>query len=263
VLPQTRAPEIADPPTYGGLLDDVRRTLEVAAGTAVDPADPYPHINGYERFLRNAGANMALLGSFTNHRPDGTGTLQAKLLRLPHHDAGTTAWDDAATRLGAAHDLVATHLGPDNQYRSPEAADLLAQSGGLSATRDVTDLILVAASATSGLVRLAPNHTTDAPPGAHNRFFLTALNRERHHFGVHLPPRPPALAAGCAPGSRTQFHPVARAASDASCHASLAGNPIVLGHLPARMPAARACRREKVCGPRLLPLCAHRRAYRV
>lgn len=177
MLLQTRAPEIAEPPTYGGLLDDVRRTLEVAAEAAVDPADPYPHINGHERFLRAAGANLAALGVLTGERPEGLGTLQARLLRLPHRDAGATAWDKAATRLGAAHDLLATHLEPQHQIRTPEAADILEHSGALPAIRDVTDLTLVAATAGHDLVRMAATHSSKIPLEGHSRHFLVQLNQ--------------------------------------------------------------------------------------
>jgi len=163
VLQPARAPETGPasslPATYGELIDTAE--LHVATATApattaaIDLRAVHAQLLGYQRFLRAAGDLLALLTHLNGRRPPGLCRLADLLTAVPRRDTTATAWTRAATTLGAAHDLLATHLGPDREIRSPDALAITSDTGTALALRQVGLLLLNGATATDRLTYTA------------------------------------------------------------------------------------------------------------
>lgn len=171
--PETR-PNNAATPTYGELMDRAERAAHAAIALAREGhlglEAGHVELLDYERFLRTCGAHLGLLSELAADRPSGVDRLARLLCGLPTFDAGDSAsdrpWRSAAAALGVAHDLVATHLGPERQLRSPDIADIIGRRDTLGTSRPLMGLLLEAADANDGL--------------------LGALRKQRRRHG-HLP----------------------------------------------------------------------------
>jgi hypothetical protein len=162
VLQPARAPETGHarppPPTYGELIDTTQRHVQNAAALSFNTSDPqaaHPELLGYQRFLHTAGKLLALLTQLTSARPTGLPLLAARLAALPRPEPTPSAWAKAATTLGAAHDLLATHRGPDRDLRTPDVQDVATGTGAGLALRRVALLLVDAGTATDQLVYAA------------------------------------------------------------------------------------------------------------
>jgi len=153
--PETRANDAALP-TYGELMDLAERAAHSAIALARDGHLGFEagHVEllGYERFLRTCGAHLGLLSDLAADRPSGVDQLARLLRGLPAFDASHSAWRSAAVALGVAHDLVATHLGPERALRSPDIADIIGRRDTLGTSRPLMGLLLEAADANNGLL---------------------------------------------------------------------------------------------------------------
>jgi len=151
------------PATYGELVDATCQAVRAAIllpqerPLAVAPARA--ELFGYQRFLRTCGVHLRLLGRFQQNLTGNQRHIIGRLTSLPTpdsepiRDSEPSAWLRAAQSLGAAHDLLATHLDPAQLPRTAEAADLLTPSVVLAPTRDVLALLLEAVNAGPDLVR--------------------------------------------------------------------------------------------------------------
>lgn len=120
------------PPTYGQLIADVEASLHRASAIGSGPfgghIDAHTALTGYERFLAITGTHLRLIAAPGQHMASqrvGAAPLLVELIhrlqalaltRAPHG-----AWARVGDLLGAAHDLLATHVGPHGEQRSPEA----------------------------------------------------------------------------------------------------------------------------------------------
>ena len=177
MLQHARAPETGPahplPATYGELMHTVQLQVECAvtlATTTRDPSAAHPQLLGYQRFLGAAGDLIAVLRELNGARPPGLGLLAARLAAIPRGDPETGAnpsgWVRVATTLGAAHDLLATHLGPDRELRSPDAHEITADTGAALALRQLSLVLVDAAKATDRLVyaaRTVQNRSPEKP----------------------------------------------------------------------------------------------------
>ena len=75
-----------------------------------------------------------------------------RLTALPLRDAGPSAWMRAAQILGAAHDLLATHLDANHLPRTPEIQDLVTPTAVLAPAHSISALLLDAVNAGTHLV---------------------------------------------------------------------------------------------------------------
>lgn len=116
--------------TYGELVQAA--TVRVAAAST-HGCGPFPTATAsltaavnYERFLALTGHHLRLLTAHPRdpgeHREAARlAQLVRRLADLDHQAGGDDLWGRAATHLAAAHDLLATHLGPAGERRTPEA----------------------------------------------------------------------------------------------------------------------------------------------
>jgi hypothetical protein len=170
VLHPARTPETGSdrrlPATYGELMDTVQLQVECAVALATTTRDPraaHPQLLGYLRFLGAAGDLLVLLRELSGARPQGLGLLAARLAAVPRGDSDTGGWVQAATTLGAAHDLLGTHLGPDRKLRSPEAHEITTDTGAVLALRQLSIVLVEAAKATDLLVYRARTTQNRSP----------------------------------------------------------------------------------------------------
>jgi len=147
------------PATYGELFDATCRAVTTAillpSQQPLPVAPAHAELLGYQRFLRTCGLHLRLLGRFQHQLTANQRHIIGRLTALPIEDSAPSAWLSAAQTLGAAHDLIATHLDSTQRPRTAEAADLLTRSVVLAPTRDVTALLLDAVNAGPDLVSSA------------------------------------------------------------------------------------------------------------
>jgi hypothetical protein len=173
--------------------------MRVASTVAVGPFDDPDHasatVSGYQRFLAVSGRHLALLlsarGDERRHPGNHAAATPARavasrLSRLDAVDAGasgTTAWTRCGDRLGAAHDIVATHLGPHGELRTPEARELTDPVIRHAAADRVVALtrqpLAVAPELLAAVTAAQPRHDPPVPPAAIIRLrrATTALRR--------------------------------------------------------------------------------------
>ncbi|TFE27379.1 hypothetical protein E0F15_16325 [Frankia sp. B2] len=221
-----------EPLTYGSLADEAAR---IAAAAATNPPRPgarlgeiLDHAAGIGRLFATAGRHAKLLDApfggpgrsttFVNRLV--TAALVADQL-YDQPTPGRTLWHCAADKLGAAHDLLASHVDRAGQQRSLDAVvlgDPLAVRGAM--TR-LTDITLPAALTARALPPLIAPFQTNAPsviPAAQVLTRLGALtgpirmSRERlHPTGDHaLDPVGPLLGDPAAPPLDRAIHHVRR-----------------------------------------------------
>jgi hypothetical protein len=156
--PQDEAPR-QRPATYGALLDATCEAVRTAVlrphEQPLPPGPAHAEILGYRRFLRTCGLHLGLLGRFQPELTPDQRHLLGRLASLPIEEAEPSAWLGAARSLGAAHDLLATHLDTSQLPRTPEAEERLTPIAVLVPTRDVTALVLEAVTAGTDLVQSA------------------------------------------------------------------------------------------------------------
>jgi hypothetical protein len=146
------------PPTYGTLMAAARDLLDgaVAASsrrqTAAD--DVVAELIGNRRFLRTAGVHLHLMTNLAGLRVDAISRLTRHAKRLTVRSSTPSAWMDATASVGAAHDLVATHLN-DGVPRTPEAVDQLLGPPAAQACRNLTEMMLAAVGASENLMHQA------------------------------------------------------------------------------------------------------------
>ena len=146
------------PTTYGDMLaaaaDRVAEAIHGArSGPTRDIAAATAEFHGYARFLRIAGIHLDLLASLTGMQESTLGRLSRRLSGAPSVPAGDSLWNRAATTLGAAHDLVSTHLGPNRLPLTPDAAEWLPGQASLGAAHDLTMLVSAVFDASTAVSR--------------------------------------------------------------------------------------------------------------
>ena len=149
-----------NPPAYGELMQYVLFQVQEAVALSARTREPqvaHDELLGYERFLHTAGEHLVLLTHLGHERPEGVRQLSVRLATVPRPEANASAWSRAAVTLGAAHDLVATHVDARFLAISPEAEDITAGDGTGLAVRQLTGLLLKGAHATQQLMRTASN----------------------------------------------------------------------------------------------------------
>jgi len=162
-------------PTYGALFDDAVAALTHARAHAVGPFDTATSaadsVADYERFLAVTGRHLQLLlaptpadstryGAVTRH-------LARNLAALRLDRRGGNGWARAGDALGLAHDLLATHVGPRGELRSPEAVVLTSPELQQAAADRVVRLVREPLNDARPLLRRAraAQPVTDAPLG--------------------------------------------------------------------------------------------------
>ena len=155
------------PVTYGELLaaaqTAVQAARDLASGPPLDPETVRAEFLGYRRLLGVCGIHLGLL---SQHQSGATAEQRQLITRLttvhttlqtttPGLAPATGAWAAAAPRLGAAHDLLATHLDATYRPRTAEAEELLTPTAVLPPIRDITGLVVEALDASDDLLRLS------------------------------------------------------------------------------------------------------------
>jgi len=160
------------PPTYGSLMGSARDALDHAVTVSVNRQPSaeaaLAELIGYERFLYNAANHLSLLMRFTEVRTDAIRRLANRLngVRFPAATGG--AWFEVARFVGAAHDLLCTHLA-GGVPRTPEAKTRLLGPAPAAACRNFTELIIEAVDASAELrhrAMLAQKRRADRPISA-------------------------------------------------------------------------------------------------
>lgn len=131
--------------TYGELMS---RAIDAAStAIAVASTDDRPVLAGelsdYEHFLHLTGVHARLLGVLTRPHSQALRALVQRLKGSParafDHADHRGPWVEAAFELGIAHDVLATHVGPDRDLRTPEIAEIIGSGQGeMAATRLAT-----------------------------------------------------------------------------------------------------------------------------
>ncbi|MFL6108015.1 MAG: hypothetical protein ACJ72L_13725 [Marmoricola sp.] len=168
-LTRSQRPVLDAAPTYGGLIaatrDALDRAIFASTNERLDAEAAYTEILGYERFLLTAGNHLHTLLTLADVPVDGLRRLTARLNTIQRSDVRTGAWFEAATKLGGAHDLLATHLTSMVPW-TPDGEELLLGPASAAACADVTSLILEALPASRALMHrgmLAQKHRPDHP----------------------------------------------------------------------------------------------------
>jgi hypothetical protein len=152
---------VSAPVTYREFLDDAARALTglhtLSSVAFRDPADALDTASAWRRLVHAGVRHAALLApndplvaamprlrpARRPARPRGDG---------PLHPAGQ-ALVRSAESLGLAHDVLASHFGPERQHRTADAA-LIESAGPCSpAVRDLSSMLLTAAVAHQALAR--------------------------------------------------------------------------------------------------------------
>src|SRR4051794_22589808 len=94
------------------------------------------------------------MANLADLRVDGISRLTRHANQLSVRSVTPSAWMDAAASVGAAHDLVTTHLS-DGVPRTPEAVDQLLGPPAAQACRNLTEMILDAVDASENLMHQA------------------------------------------------------------------------------------------------------------
>ena len=142
LMPEHRATNSSA--TYGELITTTEERSSLAithTSRLLDPDAIADELLGYQRFLLVAGSHLALLEELSGSSGPGVERLRRRLVSLPVRDIQPGAWAQAAAALGAAHDLVSTHV-TAHAARTPEATEVVAGPASLAASRDVVRLIL-------------------------------------------------------------------------------------------------------------------------
>ena len=167
LLPHTLTTPTSDPSparssrpgTYGDLMARATEAMHAAQQISVHPfadvATAQDELLGYERFLHVAGVHLQLLTGLAHTPTAPARKLASHLRNLRGGGARSGRWYDAATLLGTAHDLVATHLENGLLPRTPEAEEVLTPPAALHGSRNVTELVLGAVSTRAQLCRHA------------------------------------------------------------------------------------------------------------
>jgi hypothetical protein len=171
VLVNTLAPKTQSasqrPVTYGDLFDAacqaVRTAVLLPQRQQLTPDSAHDEILGYQRFLRMCGAHLQLLSRFQQEVTPEHRHLMARLADVPDHGGGPSNWLRASQLLGAAHDLLATHLDHKLVPRTVEAEEALGASSVIAPTSALTALVLDAINAAPHLIQAAG----DAQKGKH------------------------------------------------------------------------------------------------
>jgi hypothetical protein len=172
VLPPTQFPvqTQAEPATYGALLDATTSSVALALAADVGPfltADQaMDTLADYERFMSSAGRHVTLLLDCRsgNHDPSPAVIRQiaTDLTGLRWSRRGGNAWAQAADQLRGAHDLLASHLSPRGEARTPDAHLLTKPRVIEAALLRVLDLTAEPIGRADDL--LAEARTVQAPP---------------------------------------------------------------------------------------------------
>ena len=197
-MPTTWISAQPQPATYGEMMSSAVDLIDQARRTGCGPFDNRQQacdaIAGYQRFLGVVGRHLRLLSApglagLTRPTLDIRPALPQLVQRLTELDITVTVrepWTMAADRLAVAHDLVATHVGPLGQARTPDA-DIL------------TDPVLTRAATTRLLT-----HTL--PPLAVSSVLLTHALATRNPPAAPQPPRKPPCYVS-APHSSSSSQP--------------------------------------------------------
>ncbi|MBL7496327.1 hypothetical protein I6A84_27060 [Frankia sp. CNm7] len=181
---------MADPVTYGGLVDDAVRIA--ARATARGTTRPVElDTTGLVGLVRVAGRHASLLSRrFGVSHPAWSlaDVVGRTVAALPSSDTprpgveGASPWHVAAGRLALAHDLLAQQVGPDGQELGPDARHLADRDATVAATGRVATLTALAADAAQDLFT---ELRTAAPPDSAERRPVVS--------GSQLPPNARAL----------------------------------------------------------------------
>jgi hypothetical protein len=169
------AASIGSPATYGTLMAAAREAVEdaLALGAArlPDAETGARELAGYARFLRYAGNHLHTLMRLGEVRNDHTRRLVQRLNTITEDDpthgpndgsdhrpggglggVGGGRWLQAATVLGTAHDLLATHLTGVGIPRTPEGEETLTGPRTVVACVELAELILTAVDGSHELI---------------------------------------------------------------------------------------------------------------
>ena len=150
---------VSPPGTYGDLIARATASLQAAQFSSAEPftdaSTAHAELLGYERFLHVAGVHLQLLTGLAHTPSAPLRKLADHLTHLRSDGAAEGRWYDAATMLGTAHDLIATHLEDGLLPRTPQAEELLTPPAAVRASRHVAELVLGAVTTRQQLFRTA------------------------------------------------------------------------------------------------------------
>ncbi len=240
-----------EPLTYGSLADAASRIATAAAANPPRPSarvgEILDHAAGIGRLLATAGRHAKFLdapfGGFGRsttfvNRLVTTALIADQLYVQP--TPGYTPWHRAADNLGAAHDLLASHVDRTGHHRSLDAVilgDPLAVRGAMTRLTDITLAAAVAARALPALLAPFQNNVPTVIPAARILTRLGALagpirmSRERlDPTGDHaLDPIGPLLGDRAAPPLDRHIHYVRRMLHQLSQPDALISQQALLG----------------------------------
>jgi hypothetical protein len=189
---QVRAGAAAgQPPTYGALLRDATDLVAEARRLAIGPFDDAQRaadaVVDLERCLAIGGHHLRLLLAPAAATPSPlSGTHREfvrRLAELRMERRGGNAWASAGDGLGVAHDVLATHVGPRGELRTPEARTVVNPAVQVAATTRVIGLLAEPLAVTRDLLTAARQaQPRQAPPltrsmSAHLRQAIAAIQR--------------------------------------------------------------------------------------
>ncbi len=142
----------AGAPTYGELVrlarDRAREAGVAASGPFASAGEAAGAVAGFERYLAVIGQHLRLIAAPglapTTGHADALPTLQQLIQRMSSlrlTPVFATPWGHAADTLATAHDLLATHLGPYGEQRTPEIEVLADPDQRQATTRMVLELL--------------------------------------------------------------------------------------------------------------------------
>lgn len=147
------------PATYGQLVEAAREAVDhaclVSTGRFASPMEMADELTGYSRFLVVAGRHLRLLASLGAIKADGVWRLGRALTARRTILEGRGAWWQAATVLGTAHDLIASHTDPLGRPLTDEARTLAVGPPAAHAVADLVEVIVKSTMASGPLIERA------------------------------------------------------------------------------------------------------------
>jgi hypothetical protein len=145
--------------TYGDLVKLARAKLSAAMSLPdhrfATADDAREELQGYLSFVQLAGRHIELLTGLVGGAAEDVRMLGRDLAaREVRESAESSTWNSAAIVLGAAHDLVTSHLDSGLAARTPDAEALLTPARILAASRQTIEMVAAAATVRSRLTRM-------------------------------------------------------------------------------------------------------------
>ena len=175
--------------TYGALMSQMRSALDNAIASSNERRETsteyMPRSSATNDFCASRDITSSSLRSWRKPSRSHGARCPSRLAKLPTWESSEGRWSRAASLLGTAHDLVATHVGPDRGLRTPEIEDL-AGGPALDATaREMVDHLNAAEQAGEQLVGTTVRHQKRSGEHPTTTSHYGVLRSARHSIAVY------------------------------------------------------------------------------